>query len=64
MPVDSRNVTANTDISMYMSLLFDKLQLCILSSFNMLCLLQPAAYYDLAIIEIYLAGNPEIKKNR
>ena len=55
-------MTAKIDISKCLSLLFGKLQLCIFLSFNMLCLLQPVANYDLAIIESYLGGNPKIKK--
>ena len=50
-----------TDISMCLSLLFWKLKLCIFLSFIVLCLLQPTANYDLAIIEDYLAGNAKIK---
>ena len=54
-------MTAKTDISKCLSLLFGKLKLCIFLSFIVLCLLQPTANYDLAIIEDYLAGNAEIK---
>ena len=63
MPADSRKllVTAKTDISKCLSLLFGKLKLCIYSSFIVLCLLQPTANYDLAIIEDYLAGTAKIK---
>ena len=61
-------MTAKTDISKCLSLLFGKLKLCIFLSFIVLCLLQPTANYDLAIIEIYLAGkrknqNIDKKKN-
>ena len=52
------NVTAKTDISKCLPLLFGTLKLCI---FIVLCLLQPTANYDLAIIEDYLAGNAKIK---
>ena len=55
------NVTAKTDISKCLSLLFGKLKLCIFLSFIVLCLLQPTANYDLAIIEDYLPGNAKIK---
>ena len=55
------NVTAITDISKCLSLLFVKLKLCIFLSFIVLCLLQPTANYDFAIIEDYLAGNAKIK---
>ena len=41
--------------------LFGKLKLCIFLSFIVLCLLQPTANYDLAIIEDYLTGNTKIK---
>ena len=44
-----------------LSLLFGKLKLCIFLSFIVLCLLQPTANYDLAIIDDYLAGNAKIK---
>ena len=54
-------MTAKTDISKCLSLLFGKLKLCIFLSFIVLCLLQPTANYDLAIIEDYLAGNAKIK---
>ena len=54
-------MTAKTDISKCLSLLFGKLKLCISLSFIVLCLLQPTANYDLAIIEDYLAGNAKIK---
>ena len=54
-------MTAKTDISKRLSLLFGKLKLCIFLSFIVLCLLQPTANYDLAIIEDYLAGNAKIK---
>ena len=54
-------MTAKTDISKCLSLLFWKLKLCIFLSFIALCLLQPTANYDLAIIEDYLAGNAKIK---
>ena len=50
-------MTAKTDISKCLSLL----KLCIFLSFIVLCLLQPTANYDLAIIEDYLAGNAKIK---
>ena len=54
-------MTASTDISKCLSLLFGKLKLCIFLSFIMLWLLQPTANYDLDIIEGYLAGNAKIK---
>ena len=54
-------MTAKTDISKCLSLLFGKLKLCIFLSFIVLYLLQPTANYDLAIIEDYLAGNAKIK---
>ena len=54
-------MTAKTDISKCLSLLFGKLKLCIFLNFIVLCLLQPTANYDLAIIEDYLAGNAKIK---
>ena len=54
-------MTAKTDISKCLSLLFGKLKLCIFLSFIVLCLLQPTGNYDLAIIEDYLAGNAKIK---
>ena len=54
-------MTAKADISKCLSLLFWKLKLCIFLSFIVLCLLQPTANYDLAIIEDYLAGNAKIK---
>ena len=54
-------MTAKTDISKCLSLLFGKLKLCIFLSFIVLCLLQPTANYDLAIIEDYLAGKAKIK---
>ena len=54
-------MTAKTDISKCLSLLFGKLKLFIFFSFIVLCLLQPTANYDLAIIEDYLAGNAKIK---
>ena len=54
-------MTAKTDISKCLSLLFGKLKLSIFLSFNVLCLLQPTANYDFAIIEDYLAGNAKIK---
>ena len=54
-------MTAKTDISKCLSLLFGKLKLCILLSFIVLCLLQPTANYDLAIIDDYLVGNAKIK---
>ena len=54
-------MTAKTDISKCLSLLFGKLKLCIFLSFIVLCLLQPTANYDLAIIEDDLAGNAKIK---
>ena len=54
-------MTAKTDISKCLSLLFGKLKLCISLSFIVFCLLQPTANYDLAIIEDYLAGNAKIK---
>ena len=54
-------MTAKTDISKCLSLLFGKLKLCIFLSFIVLCLVQPTANYDLAIIEDYLAGNAKIK---
>ena len=54
-------MTAKTDISKCLSLLIGKLKLCIFLSFIVLCLLQPTANYDLAIIEDYLAGNAKIK---
>ena len=54
-------MTAKNDISKCLSLLFGKLKLCIFLSFIVLCLLQPTANYDLAIIEDYLAGNAKIK---
>ena len=54
-------MTAKTDISKCLSLLFGKLKLCIFLPFIVLCLLQPTANYDLAIIEDYLAGNAKIK---
>ena len=53
-------MTAKTDISKCLSLFFGKLKLCIFLSFIVLCLLQPTANYDLAIIEDYLAGNAKI----
>ena len=53
-------MTAKTDISKCLSSLFGKLKLCIVLSFIVLCLLQPTANYDLAIIEDYLAGNSKI----
>ena len=66
VPADSHkllvtNVTAKTDISKCLSLLFGKLKLCIFLSSIVLCLLQPTANYNLAIIEDYLAGNAKIK---
>ena len=54
-------MTAKTDISKCLSLLFGKLKLCIFLSFVVICLLQTTANYDLAIIEDYLAGNAKIK---
>ena len=54
-------MTAKTDISECLSLLFGKLKLCIFLSFIVLCLLQPTANYDLTIIEDYLARNAKIK---
>ena len=54
-------MTAKTDISKCLSLIFGKPKLCIFLSFIVLCLLQPTANYDLAIIEDYLAGNAKIK---
>ena len=54
-------MTAKTDISKCLSLLFGKLKLCIFLSFIVLCLLLPTANYDLAIIEDYLAGNAKSK---
>ena len=54
-------MTAKTDFSKCLSLLFGKLKLCIFLSFIVLCLLQPTANYDLAIIEDYLVGNAKIK---
>ena len=54
-------MTAKNDISKCLSLLFGKLKLCIFLSFIVLCLLQPTANYDLAIIEDYLPGNAKIK---
>ena len=54
-------MTAKTKISKCLSLLFGKLKLYIFLSFIVLCLLQPTANYDLAIIEDYLAGNAIIK---
>ena len=54
-------MTAKTDISKCLSLLFGKLKLCIFLSFIVLCLVLPTANYDLAIIEDYLAGNAKIK---
>ena len=54
-------MTAKTDVSKCLSLLFGKLKLCIFLSFIVLCLLQPSAKNDLTIIEDYLAGNAKIK---
>ena len=54
-------MTAKTDISKCLSFIFGKPKLCIFLSFIVLCLLQPTANYDLAIIEDYLAGNAKIK---
>ena len=54
-------MTAKTDISKCLSLFFGKLKLCIFLFFIAICLLQPTANYDLAIIEDYLAGNAKIK---
>ena len=64
MPADSRKLLTRVckdDISKCLSLLFGKLKLCIFLSLILLCLLQPTAKYDLAIIEDYLAGNAKIK---
>ena len=59
MPVDSRYVTAKTDISKCLSLLFGKLKLCFFLVFHHVMIV--ATYCNLGIIEGCLVRNAKIK---
>ena len=53
MPADSRKLLTGLQRPIFLSV--GKLKLCIFLSFIVLCVLQPTANYDLAVIEDYLS---------